>query len=92
MSTNPTRTHKCVHPYPELLRLRDERKADGTFVRVLDCAICGRYEIPLDIDQLEQVARLQLQFLGESIGIREEKVAEIRDLRRAELRSRTTSE
>ena len=92
MSTNPTRHRKCVHPYPDLLRLRDERKADGAFVRVLDGAICGRYEIPLDIDQLDQVSRLQLQFLGESIGISEEKVAEIREQRRAELRSRPTGE
>ena len=92
MSTNPTRTRQCVHPYPDLLHLRDEQKADDVFVRVFDCAVCGPYEIPLDVDDLEQSARLQLQFLGQVVGIREDKVAEIRAQHYAELRSRAPGE
>lgn len=92
MSTNPTRNRKCTHPYPDLLHLRDEQTADDTFVRVFDCVACGRYEIPLDVDNLEKSARLPLQFLGQVIAIREDRVAEIREQRYAELRSRTAGE
>lgn len=84
MSSIAQRKRKCNHPYPDVLRLRDERKADGSFVRVLDCVECGRYEIPLDINGLEKFHRLQLEFLGEQIGVREEKVAAVRAARYAE--------
>lgn len=92
MSTHPTRKRKCVHPEPDRLHLRDEQTADGAFVRVFDCAICGPYEIPLEVDDLEKFARLQLQFLGQLIAIPEEKVAEIRAQRYPEARSRTSGE
>ncbi|MBX3054337.1 MAG: hypothetical protein KF753_22885 [Caldilineaceae bacterium] len=92
MSTDATRTRKCTHPDPDLLHLRDEQKADDIFVRVFDCAVCGRYEIPLDIYGLDKFSRLQLQFLGQLISIGEDKVAEVRARRYAELRSRTSGE
>ena len=92
MSTHPTRNRKCAHPHPDLLHLRDEQATDDTFVRVFDCTVCGRYEIPLDVDNLDKFTRLQLQFLGQLIAIPEEKVAEIREQRYAELRSRTGGE
>lgn len=76
-STSP-RTTRCNHPNPDLLHLRDEEKADGTFVRVFDCVECGRYEIRLEIDNLEKYARLQLQFLKQVVVIPEEKIADIR--------------
>ncbi len=79
MSANDPRKTKCKHPKPDLLHLRDEQKADDTFVRVYDCVICGRYEVPLDIDALEKYARLQLQFLGQVIVTSDEKMAEIRE-------------
>ncbi|HRJ42910.1 MAG: hypothetical protein KJZ86_27425 [Caldilineaceae bacterium] len=92
MSTPSTRNRKCVHPYPDLLHLRDEQKADDTFVRVFDCVECGPYAIPLDIDDLKQPVRLQLQFLRQVIAIPEDKVAEIRQQRYAELHSRAGGE
>lgn len=92
MTTNSTRKTKCNHPNPDLLHLRDEEKADGTFVRVFDCVECGRYEIALNVDNLEKYARLQLQFLKQMVAIPEEKVAEIREARYAELRSRTSKD
>ena len=87
MSTQSPRKSKCSHPNPELLHLRDEEKADGTFVRVFDCVECGSYEIRLDIDDMEKYARLQLQFLKQVVIIPEEKIAEIREARYAELRA-----
>ncbi len=78
MQQNSSRTTRCRHPHPELLHLRDEEKADGTFVRVFDCVACGRYEIRLNIDDMEKYARLQLQFLKQVVAVPEEKVAEIR--------------
>lgn len=92
MSPKPSRTTRCQHPNPDLLHLRDEEKVDGTFVRVFDCVECGRYEIPLDIDNLDKYSRLQLQFLGQMVAIPEEKVAEIREARYAELRSHAPEE
>jgi len=75
---------RCDHPYPDVLRLRDERKADGAFVRVLDCTKCGRYEIPLDIDDLEPILRLKLQFIGRDVAIREGAVERVRRKKRRE--------
>ena len=92
MTTNAPRTTRCNHPNPDLLHLRDEEKPDGTFVRVFDCVECGRYEIRLDIDNLDKYSRLQLQFLKQMVAIPEEKVAEIREARYAELRSRTAKD
>lgn len=92
MSAHPTRNRKCKHAEPELLHLRDEQTPDGAFVRVFDCTVCGPYEIPVGVDDLEKYARLQLQFLGQLIAIPEEKVAEIRAQRYAEARSRTSGE
>jgi len=87
MSAYTQRATKCSHGHPNVLRLRDERIADDTFVRVLDCVECGRYAIPLDINDLEKFSRLQLQFLGENIAIPVDKVAEFREKEYAKNRS-----
>jgi hypothetical protein len=90
--SHASRTTRCNHPHPDLLHLRDEEKADGTFARILDCVTCGRYEIRLDIDDMDKYSRLQLQFLRQVVAIPEEKVAEIRAARYAELRARALKE
>lgn len=37
---------QCGHYYPDVIRVRDESRA-GKFVRILDCCLCGRYEIQI---------------------------------------------
>ncbi len=46
----------CGHYYPDVLRLRDEKRQNGAFVRILDCSYCGRYEVPLDVQTLDTCA------------------------------------
>ena len=41
-SAAPWTPPSCGHTYPDVLRLRDEVRADGTFVRITDCRHCGR--------------------------------------------------
>jgi hypothetical protein len=42
------RVFSCGHFYPDVLRLRDEKRPDGSYVRIVDCTVCGRLEYPLD--------------------------------------------
>ena len=44
-----------------MLRLRDEVRADGTFVRMTDCRHCGRAEIPFPASILAEELRLELE-------------------------------
>ena len=37
----------CGHFYPDVLRLRDEKRPDGSYVRIVDCTVCGRLEYAL---------------------------------------------
>ena len=69
----------CGHFYPDVLRLRDEQKPDGTFVRVVDCKYCGQYEKPLDIEWLSPVIAQQLKRQGVIEGIKEKDVAKVRE-------------
>jgi hypothetical protein len=69
----------CGHYYPDVLRLRDEKKPDGQLVRIIDCTYCGRYEIPLDAKTLEKPLVHTLNEYGVEIGIREEELAEVRN-------------
>jgi hypothetical protein len=66
---------ECGHYYPDVLRLRDERRADGSFVRLIDCSHCGRYELPLDLRELSAELRRTLQRTGRDIAIEDEEIA-----------------
>ena len=44
----------CGHYYPNVLRLRDKKRKDGTFIRIIDCRYCGRYKIKLSPDELDE--------------------------------------
>jgi hypothetical protein len=74
----------CGHGYPEVLRLRDEVRVDGTFVRMTDCRHCGRAEIPFPASILAEELRLELEATGSLAGIAEEEIEAVRQ--RAERR------
>jgi len=68
----------CGHYYPDVLRLRDEKKPDGTFVRIVDCSYCGRYELRLDPRALSRDLVRKLRKKGFDVGTSEEELAEVR--------------
>src|SRR5215510_13356368 len=68
----------CGHSYPDVLRLRDEVRADGTFVRMTDCRHCGRAEIPFPASILAEELRRDLEATGSLPGIREEEIEVVR--------------
>jgi hypothetical protein len=68
----------CGHRYPDVLRLRDEVRADGTFVRMTDCRHCGRAEIPFPASILAEELRRDLEATGSLPGIREEEIEVVR--------------
>ena len=74
----------CGHGYPDVLRLRDEVRADGTCVRMTDCRHCGRAEIPFPASLLAEALRLELEATGSLAGIAEEEIEAVRQ--RAERR------
>ena len=74
----------CGHGYPEVLRLRDEVRADGTFVRLTDCRHCGRAEIPFPASILAEELRRELEATGSLAGIAEDEIEAVRQ--RAERR------
>ena len=74
----------CGHRYPDVLRLRDEVRADGTFVRITDCRHCGRAEIPFPASILAEELRLELEATGALAGIAEDELEAVRQ--RAEQR------
>jgi hypothetical protein len=74
----------CGHRYPDVLRLRDEVRADGTFVRITDCRHCGRAEIPFPASVLAEELRLELEATGALAGIAEDELEAVRQ--RAEQR------
>src|SRR5262245_63610582 len=61
----------CGHGYPDVLRLRDEVRADGTFVRMTDCRHCGRAEIAFPASILAEGLRPALEATGSLSGIAE---------------------
>lgn len=69
---------ECGHYYPDVLRLRDERKPDGTFVRIVDCTYCGQYELPLDARYLDKEIIRKLKRSGRDVAIRDDEVARVR--------------
>jgi hypothetical protein len=74
----------CGHGYPDVLRLRDEVRADGTFVRMTDCRHCGRAAIPFPASILAEELRLELEATGVLAGIAEDEIEAVRQ--RAERR------
>jgi len=74
----------CGHRYPDVLRLRDEVRADGTFVRLTDCRHCGRAEMPFPASLLAEELRLELEATDSLAGIAEEEIEAVRQ--RAERR------
>jgi len=78
----------CGHGYPDVLRLRDEVRADGTFVRMTDCRHCGRAEIPFPASILAEIPfpasilaeelRLELEATGSLAGIAEDEIEAVR--------------
>lgn len=72
------RSSSCGHYYPDVLRLRDEKRSDGTFVRIIDCTYCGRYERQLDPRTLSREIMRKLNNEGHDMGAREEDIAKIR--------------
>ena len=79
---------KCGHYYPDVLRLRDERKGDGEYVRVMDCAYCGQYEIELDLQSLAPAIAQKLYERGYDIGTREIDVARKRKVKKRQFLSK----
>lgn len=63
------------HTYPEVLRLRDEVRAAGTFVRLTDCRYCGRGERPFPASLLAEELRRDLEATGSLPGIGEDELA-----------------
>ncbi len=68
----------CGHRYPDVLRLRDEVRADGTFVRMTDCRHCGRAEMPFPASLLAEEVRLELEATGSLAGIAEKEIEAVR--------------
>ena len=68
----------CGHGYPDVLRLRDEVRADGRFVRITDCRHCGRAEIPFPASILAEELRLELEATGSLSGIAEDEIEAVR--------------
>src|ERR671923_1085116 len=58
----------CGHGYPDVLRLRDEVRADRTFVRITDCRHCGRAAIPFPARILAEELRRELEATGSLAG------------------------
>ena len=68
----------CGHYYPDVLRLRDEKRPDDTFVRIIDCRYCGQYERQLDEQTLDKEFVRQLNKHGFDIGRTEAELSEVR--------------
>lgn len=82
------RASSCGHFYPDVLRLRDEKRPDGSYVRILDCTVCGRLELPLDPATLSPDLVHTLDRDGFFPGIQEEELAEVRRAAKKQMRSR----
>jgi hypothetical protein len=78
----------CGHFYPDVLRLRDEKRADGSYVRIVDCTVCGKLELPLDPATLSPDLVHTLDRDGVLAGIKEEELAEVRRAAMKQMRSR----
>jgi len=77
-SAAPWTPPSCGHTYPDVLRLRDEVRADGTFVRLTDCRYCGRAELAFPASILAEELRLELEATGYLSGIAEDEIELVR--------------
>jgi len=68
--------------------MRDEKKPDGTYVRIVDCIYCGRYEFPLDHLALDKELLRKLNKQGFETGTREEELADVREKAMKRLKSK----
>jgi hypothetical protein len=68
----------CGHYYPDVLRVRDEKTSNGTFVRIIDCVYCGRRERELDPQTLDPELVRKLNEKGFDVGVTEEEISEVR--------------
>jgi hypothetical protein len=73
---------ECGHYYPDVLRLQDEKKSDTKYVRVMDCAYCGRYELEIDLLNLGPELVRNLLKKGDDIGTRESEIEKVREKRK----------
>ncbi len=68
----------CGHYYPDVLRLRDEKRPGGKFIRILDCQFCGRLELELDPRTLAREVLSEFDPQGIAPGIREDQIDQVR--------------
>ena len=76
------RPAECGHYYPDVLRVRDEMRTDTKFVRISDCAYCGRSEREFDIGSLAPQFTKKLRKKGVDIGIKESRIEKVREKHR----------
>jgi len=69
----------CGHYHPDVLRLRDEKREDGTLIRIVDCTYCGRYEVELDPRALSKELVRKLKRKGVDVGVEEAHLSEVRE-------------
>jgi hypothetical protein len=69
---------ECGHYYPDVLRVRDEKRQDGSFVRIIDCEYCGRYAIPLDLRDLAPEVVRELRKMRFGADVKEKDLTAIR--------------
>jgi hypothetical protein len=72
------KAEQCRHVYPDVIRVRDEKRKSGEYVRILDCKYCGRYERPMNPEQYSSELIRELDEKGVVIGVREEEINEYR--------------
>jgi hypothetical protein len=85
-SAAPWTPPSCGHTYPDVLRLRDEVRADRTFVRLTDCRYCGRAEIAFPASILAEDLRRELEATGSLPGIAEDEIEVVRQREERRLR------
>ncbi len=68
----------CGHYYPDVLRLRDEKRANGKIFRIIDCYYCGRLEVKLNPRTLAPELVRQLNRKGVDLGAQKKDLAKVR--------------
>lgn len=77
----------CGHYYPDVLRARDEKRAKGKFVRIIDCVYCGRLERKLNRRSLAPELVRQLERNGVALGVEGQDLAKVRKREIARLKT-----
>jgi hypothetical protein len=90
-SAAPWTPPSCGHTYPDVLRLRDEVRADGTFVRLTDCRSCGRAESAFPARMLAEDVRRDLEARGSLRGIGEDAIKVVRPREERRRRKRNSA-